>query len=92
MKNTIVLTLDHIKQLYGSLISPEDCSVYDAHNLSENLIEIAKIEGLIEFMEILDCGNVGGYGYNQDSFPKNLAGRLKYLTCKYIKEDISLYD
>ena len=52
---------------------------------------LSQVEGLLEFLEIEDCGSVGGFGYNQGRFSKSIEGRIEYLHCKYVKLDSELW-
>ncbi len=74
------------------IVDRNNVSLYDSESLSNDLIALAKIEGQVGLIEILDCGSVGGFGYGQGKFSNSLGGRIKYLKCKYLKEDITLFE
>ncbi|CAL9988715.1 hypothetical protein VPHD264_0198 [Vibrio phage D264] len=74
------------------MIDRNNVSLHDSDSLSNDLIGLAKLEGQVELIEVLDCGSIGGFGHGQGKFSSSLEGRIKYLKCKYIKKDITLFE
>lgn len=63
-------------------LNRDNVSLYDSESLSNNLLALAKLEGKVELVEVLDCGSVGGFGKGFTGH-KSLEGRIKYLVNKY---------
>ena len=55
------------------------------HAMSQAML-LSHIEGLLEHLEIEDCGSVGGFGYGftKAGYTNSIRDRIDYLYTKYV--------